>query len=168
VKLADRVQHFIKRLPGNVIIRSEITMLGSATQLTDALNTLIKKGIIVRIGLGIYAKTRKSSVTGAQVPAGSLETLATEALGKMGILFSVGRAAAAYNSGATTQLPGSFAVHTGNRKISRKIEVGGRRLVYETMAELFVGLPTLSGPPLRARSPSNAATGADQYRLPLA
>lgn len=91
----------------------------------------MQRGIIVRIGLGIYAKTRKSSATGANVPAGSLETLATEALGKMGVLFSAGRAAAAYNSGATTQLPGSFVVHTRNRRISRKIEVGGRRLVYE-------------------------------------
>ncbi|WP_232229800.1 hypothetical protein [Polaromonas glacialis] len=36
-----------------------------------------------------------------------------------------------------------------------------------TMAELFAGLPTLSGrPPLRAQSPGNAATAADQYRLP--
>lgn len=131
MKLADRLQRAIKRRPGNVIFRSEITTLGSATQLTDALNSLLKKGIIVRIGLGIYAKTRKSSVTGAQVPAGSLETLATEALGKMGVLFSAGRAAAAYNSGTTTQLPGSFFVDTGNRRISRKIEVGGRRLAYE-------------------------------------
>ena len=131
MKLADRLQHFIKRLPGNVIFRSEITMLGSATQLTDALNTLMKRGIIVRIDLGIYAKTRKSSVTGAQVPAGSLETLATEALGKMGVLFSVGRAAADYNSGASAQLPGSFVVYIRNRRINRKIEVGGRRLVYQ-------------------------------------
>lgn len=131
MKLADRLQRAIKRRPGNVICRSEITTLGSATQLTDALNILMKRGIIVRIGLGIYAKTRKSSVTGAQVPAGSLETLAAEALEKMGVLFRLGRAAAAYNSGATTQLPGSFVVDTGNRRISRKIEVGGRRLVYQ-------------------------------------
>jgi len=34
-------------------------------------------------------------------------------------------------------------------------------------AELFAGLPTVSGrPPLRAQSPGNAATAADQYRLP--
>ena len=37
---------------------------------------------------------------------------------------------------------------------------------HRTMAELFAGLPTLSGPPLRVQSPSNAATAADQYRLP--
>lgn len=131
MKLADRLARSIKRCSGNVILRSEIAKLGSATQLTKALNTLIKNGVIVRIGSGIYAKTRKSSVTGASVPAGSLETLATEALEKMGVLFSVGRDAAAYNSGATTQLPGSFVVHTGNRRISTKLEVGGRKLVYE-------------------------------------
>ena len=35
-----------------------------------------------------------------------------------------------------------------------------------TMAELFAGLPTISGPPLRAQSPGNAADAACQYRLP--
>ena len=131
MKLADRLQRSIKRRPGNVIFRSEITTLGSATQLTDGLNSLMKRGIIVRIGLGIYAKTRKSSVTGVSVPAGSLETLATEVLEKMGVLFSLGRDAAAYNSGATTQLPGAFIVNTGNRRISRKLEVGVRVMPVE-------------------------------------
>lgn len=35
-----------------------------------------------------------------------------------------------------------------------------------TMAELFAGLPSMSGLALRAQSPGNAATAADQYRLP--
>jgi hypothetical protein len=37
---------------------------------------------------------------------------------------------------------------------------------HRTMAELFAGLPTISGPPLRAQSPSNAAAATHQYRLP--
>ena len=131
MKLADRLQRSIKRRPGNVIFRSEIAELGSPAQITAALNTLLAKGVIVRISTGIYAKTRKSSVTGATVAAGSLETLATEALGKLGVVFRAGSAAAAYNSSATAQLPGSFVVDTGNRRISRTIEVGGRKLVYE-------------------------------------
>ena len=131
MKLAERLLRSIEDHAGNVICRSEIATLGSATQLTEALNTLMTRGIIVRISSGIYAKTRKSSVTGVSVPAGSLETLATEALEKMGVMFRVGRAAAAYNSGATTQLPGVFIVNTGNRRITRKLEVGGRKLVYE-------------------------------------
>ena len=35
-----------------------------------------------------------------------------------------------------------------------------------TMAELFAGLPTVPGPPLRAQSPANTAGAKDQYRLP--
>ena len=42
-----------------------------------------------------------------------------------------GQAAAAYNVGQTTQLPGTFVAHTGNRRISRKIVVGGRTVTYE-------------------------------------
>jgi hypothetical protein len=131
MKLADRLLRLIERQPGNVIFRREIAGLGSPAQLTAALTTLIDKGVIVRISIGIYARTRKSSVTGATIPAGSLETLATETLKKMGVPFNLGRAAAAYNAGDTNQLPGAFVVDTGERRISRKITVGGRTLGYE-------------------------------------
>lgn len=88
----------------------------------------------MRIGTGVYAKTRTSSVTGATIPAGSLETLVTETLKKLGVSAREGSAASAYNAGSTTQLPGKFVVNTGRRRISRKIEVGGeggRSVVYE-------------------------------------
>lgn len=87
--------------------------------------------MLMRIGTGVYAKTRKSSVTGATIPAGSLETLATETLRKLGVQVTAGKAAAAYNAGKTTQLPGTFVVNTGRRRITRRIEVGGRTLAYE-------------------------------------
>jgi len=131
MKLADRLLRFIERQAGNVILRSELAELGSRPQITAAVNALIAKGVIVRIGIGIYARTRKSSVTGATIPAGSLETLATETLKKMGVPFNLGRAAAAFNAGDTNQLPGAFVVDTGERRISRKITVGGRTLGYE-------------------------------------
>jgi hypothetical protein len=79
----------------------------------------------------VYAKTRQSSVTGAIIPAGSLETLGVEALRKLGVPVAPGRAAAAYNAGATTQIPGIFVANTGRRRISRMISVGGRALKYE-------------------------------------
>jgi len=131
MKFSDRLLRLIERQPGNVIFRAELAGLGSPAQITAALTTLIDKGVIVRISIGIYARTRKSSVTGATIPAGSLETLATETLKKMGVPFNLGRAAAAYNAGDTNQLPGAFVVNTGERRISRKITVGGRTLGYE-------------------------------------
>jgi predicted transcriptional regulator of viral defense system len=131
MKLTDRLLRSIKSRSGQVVFRSEVARLGSPAQVTAALNELMAKGVIARIGRGVYAKTRQSSVTGAVVPAGSLETLATEALQKMGVAVGAGQAAAAYNAGQTTQLPGTFVAHTGNRRISRKIVVGGRTVTYE-------------------------------------
>ena len=131
MKLEERMLRSVKQRTGNVILRVEIARLGSASQVTEALKSLQAKGVLVRIGTGVYAKTRKSSVTGATIPAGSLETLATEALKKLGVTVRPSKAAAAYNSGKTTQLPGAFVANTGGQRIRRKIAVGGRSVVYE-------------------------------------
>ncbi|WP_423596491.1 DUF6088 family protein [Roseateles sp. MS654] len=131
MKLQERVLRSIKRRAGNVIIRAELAGMGSASQITEVLKVLQERGVLMRIGTGVYAKTRKSSVTGAIIPAGSLETLATEALRKLGVQVTAGKAAEAYNSGKTTQLPGTFVANTGRRRITRKITVGGRTVTYE-------------------------------------
>lgn len=121
----------IEKSSGNVVLRSDVAGLGSATQVSKALKVLQENGVLVRIGTGVYAKTRKSSVTGARIPAGSLETLAAETFRRLGVSINAGSAAAAYNSGNSTQLPGAFVANTGSRRISRKIVVGGRAVVYE-------------------------------------
>ena len=131
MKLQERMLRSIQQRAGNIILRTEVARMGSPTQVTEVLKSLQDKGVIVRIGTGIYAKTRKSSITGATIPAGSLETLATEALRKLGVAGGSGVAADAYNSGQTTQLPGAFVANTGRRRISRKITVGGRSVAYE-------------------------------------
>lgn len=127
----QRLLRSIKQRKSNVILRAELARKGSASQVTEALKALQDQGVVVRIGTGVYAKTRRSSVTGALIPAGSLESLASETLKKLGVTVRAGSAAAAYNAGSTTQLPGAFVANTGRRRISRKIEVGGRQVVYE-------------------------------------
>jgi len=131
MKLEERLLRSIRKRNSDVILRAELAGMGSASQLSEALKALQEKGVLVRIGTGVYARTRRSSVTGAVIPAGSLETLATQALRKLGVDVQAGRAAAEYNSGRTTQLPGAFVANTGGRRISRKITVGGRSVIYE-------------------------------------
>ncbi len=131
MKLQERMLRAIKQRAGSVILRRELAGLGSASQVTEALKALQARGVIVRIGTGVYAKTRRSSVTGKIIPAGNLENLGLEALRKLGVSVAPGKAAAAYNAGTTTQIPGAFVVNTGCRRISRKISVGGRALKYE-------------------------------------
>lgn len=129
--MQERMLRAIKQRAGNVVLRQELANLGSASQVTEALKALQARNVIIRIGTGVYAKTRKSSVTGSIVPAGTLETLGVEALRKLRVPVTPGAAAAAYNAGAATQIPGVFVANTGRRRISRRISIGGRTLQYE-------------------------------------
>lgn len=131
MKLEERMLRAVRLRESNVILRAELAKLGSPSQVSEAIKSLQKKGVIVRISKGVYSKTKISAVTGAVIPVGSLETLATEALMKMGVTLQVGRSAGQYNAASTTQIPGVFIVNTGDRRISRKFEVGGRSVIYE-------------------------------------
>lgn len=127
----DRVWDAIQNDGGAVVLRREFIGLASLSAIDRAISALCAEGLLYRIGTGIYARTRTSSVTGALIPAGSLESLAGEALQKLGVEFRASRATRAYNERRTTQLPGTIVVNVGGRRISRRIEVGGRRLNYE-------------------------------------
>lgn len=131
MKLNEKMLRTVEQHQGNIILRSDVAHLGSASHVSAVLRRLQADGILVQIGLGVYAKTRTSTITGATVPAGSLETLADEVLKRLGIGVTAGRAAREYNAGKTTQMPGEVVAHTGQRRISRKIIVGGRVLRYE-------------------------------------
>jgi len=131
MKLEDRIRRSILQRAGNVVLRADFTGMGSSSQITEALKSLQIKMVIVRIGTGVYARTRKSSVTGEIIPAGSLETLAPEVFRRLGVSVTAGAAAKAYNAGKTTQLPGTFVANTGSRRIRREIVVGGRKVTYE-------------------------------------
>lgn len=131
MKVQERIMRAIEKHPGNIVLRSDFSGLGSVTQVSKVLKILQTQGVLIRISTGVYTKTRKSSVTGAIIPAGSLETLAVEAFRRLGVSIGPGSAATAYNSGESPQLPGTFVVNTGRRRITRKIMVGGRSVVYE-------------------------------------
>jgi hypothetical protein len=127
----ERLTKSIANRQGTVILRSELRNLGSYSQVSRSLEELVQKGKLVRVGRGIFVKTRISSLTGRPVAAGTLESVATETLKKMGIKVSPGNLTREYNRGKSTQLPMQFVVNTGARRISRKISVGGRTLMYE-------------------------------------
>jgi hypothetical protein len=121
----------IRRRRGSIVLREDFAGIGSQSSVSRALQALLSLGVLIRISPGIYAKTRVSSVTGNVIAAGSLETLSVEVMKRLGIKVRPGRAAQAYNSGATTQLPGTLVVNTGARRISREITVGGCTLGFE-------------------------------------
>lgn len=167
MSVAQRMRRSIKQRRGNVVLRSELTAMGSRSQVTTALNKLLEAGVLVRIGTGVYAKTRVSSATGSVIPAGSLETLSAEALRKLNVAVTPGRAAGDYNEGRTTQIPGTLVVNTGTRRIQRRIAVGGRSLAYESMRTTAANRPSSTNrhEQLLNREAFMAAMGLSQRAL---
>jgi len=127
----EKILIAIVGMPGTVVLRAELNRFASYSQVSKILANLVREGRLIRAGKGIFVKTKISSITGNTIASGSLETVATEALQKLGIEAGPGQATDDYNKRRTTQIPGKFVVSTGNRRISRRIEIGGRHLLYE-------------------------------------
>jgi hypothetical protein len=131
MKLEARVMRSIARRRGVVILRSELADLGSPAQLSRVLAALVKSGKLVRVGRGVYAKTRINRFTGRPAPAATFEAIASEAFRKLGIDIVPGTLLCEYNAGKSTQVPMTPLVSTGTLRISRKIQVGRKVVIYE-------------------------------------
>jgi hypothetical protein len=131
MRLEDRIVRSVKQRKGVVVLRSDVAPLGSTAQVGRVLAKLVSEGALVRVSMGVYAKTRRNKFTGKLTVAGTFESIAAETFRKLGIEVSPGRAARDYNAGTTTQIPIMPVASTGRRRISRKIRVGSRSVSYE-------------------------------------
>lgn len=131
MRLADRICRSIAQRQGLVVLRSEFSRMGSDSQVGRVLARLVAEGRLVRVSKGAFAKARINKFTGQPTPAGTLEDVAAELFRKLNVEIAPGRLADDYNAGRSTQIPMSATVNTGHRRISRKVTVGGRTIVYE-------------------------------------
>lgn len=118
-----KVEKIIESLPYTVILRSDLTLLGSNNQIMYALNKLIKQKKIVRVGYGIYAKIRIS----IHIPEllvlqcqGGFSMMTRELLSRLNIPWIQSEAEEEYNLGLTTQIPVRSILRI-KKKFSRKI-----------------------------------------------
>jgi len=91
---------------------------------------LTKKAKLIKIGYGLYAKARVSSLTGNIVPMEPLPTLAQRALDRLGASPGPSRAATDYQEGRSTQVPTGRLISV-NKRISRKIAYDSIAVSYE-------------------------------------
>ncbi|MEZ2307115.1 DUF6088 family protein [Paraburkholderia strydomiana] len=126
-----RIKRSIALRDGTVVLRSDVANLGSPAQVSRVLARLVANGALVRVSLGVYAKTRLNKFTGKLAPAAPFESIAAETFQRLGIAVMPGRLAREYNEGKTTQIPVDGAVSTGARRITRKITVGRKSVKYE-------------------------------------
>jgi len=125
-KIANRIAR--KRSP--VLLREDFDDLGGYDQIGRALLSLTKKGKLIKIGYGLYAKAKVSSLTGNTVPIASLPTLAQKALDRLGAGPGPSRASIDYQQGHSTQVPTGRLISV-NKRISRKIGYNNMAISYE-------------------------------------
>ncbi|MDR6449774.1 DUF6088 family protein [Paraburkholderia sp. 22099] len=129
--LEDRLKIAIAKRASDVFLRTDFARLGSEAQLGRALRSLIENGVIVKLGVGVYAKAKRSVLSGEPIPVQPVEVLAEEALGRLGVKVYPSKQVELYNAGKTTQLPAATVVNTGNRRIVRKLGFGKKTVQYE-------------------------------------
>jgi hypothetical protein len=129
--IKDRIIRSISMRQGEVVLRSDFEDMGSPAQVTRGLNELVRIGRIIRIGYGVFAKAKLSSISGKPVPRQTLEILTLETLKKLGASPIMGLAQEKFASGKTTQIPMKTVFNIGAKRITRKITVGNRTAIYE-------------------------------------
>ena len=127
----SRISLLIDGSPGEILLRSSFAQLGTPSRITRALSALVVEGKIVRLGYGVYAKAKPSSLSGKPIPRKVLEELTPEIFEQLDVPISYGKAITDYVSGNTTQIPTALVINTGTKRISRKISLGGREVKYE-------------------------------------
>lgn len=127
----DRVIAKIKRSSSSVFLRKEFDRLGDYRQVSRAINAAAASGMLVKVGFGLYAKARPSTISGKPVPTVPLLNIGLEVMQKIGVIADVGKDAVALREGRSTQVPMLPIINIGKARVSRKIAVGNRQVVYE-------------------------------------
>jgi hypothetical protein len=119
----------IDRKRADVFLRADFEDLGGYDQIGRVLRKNVRKGRLVKVGQGLYARARRSMTNGDPVPVGGLSAL-KEALRRVGVETLPSRLEQDYNAGKTPQVPTGRVVGV-TRRVRRKIGYGGFALSFE-------------------------------------
>ena len=113
-----------------MFLRKDFEDIGGYDQIGRILRRLVKKGILINLGYGVYARARQSTITGKCVPEKPLQELAKEAMRKLGIETAPSTAEAAYNTGRSTQVPTGRVIGV-KRRVTRRLGYDGKYVSFE-------------------------------------
>jgi len=134
VKYEDSIEYkvwkFIEGLGGNIVLRSDLSGLAMDRQITRALNSLVEKNRLAKIGYGVYAKLQYSELGEMFYMPGGLLGNTREALTRLGIRWTLSAAEQDYNGGLTQQVPVSPRTKLLDR-FRRKLTYAGREMRFE-------------------------------------
>lgn len=100
--IEERIGRSIAKRKDDVFLREDFVKFGSEAQVSRALRRLVLDGVLVKLGVGVYARAKKSVLSGKAIPVKPVEVLAPLALRKIGVKIYPSQMTQEYNSGATT------------------------------------------------------------------
>jgi Family of unknown function (DUF6088) len=128
--LEKRLAKRLTRKRGDVFLRADFSDLGDYDQIGRALRSLARNGRLMKIGQGLYARARRSSLDNKLIPEKGLATL-KEALQRLGVETVPTRFERAYNSGRSEQVPTGRVVAIRGKRLRRRIGYDGFFLSFE-------------------------------------
>jgi hypothetical protein len=127
--LQTKLQKRIARKQGDVFLRADFEDLGGYDQVGRVLRDLVRKGQLIKLGYGVYARAIKSPLSGKPMPPKGLATVA-EAVERLGVKTAPTRLEKDYNAGKTTQVPTGRVIGIQGR-LRRKLGYNGITLSFE-------------------------------------
>lgn len=124
----DRVRRSVARQSSDVVLRRDLMHLGSTARVDAALGSLVKEQKLIRIGMGVYAKTVELR-SGQRVLPKDFSLIAEEALVRLGVDFELHPVIVEYRAGLTDQIPVRLVVAPSQR-VARKLSVGRLSVKY--------------------------------------
>jgi hypothetical protein len=127
--IANKVKTRVSRSKRYVFARADFTDIAGYDQVGRELRKLVKNGLLIRIGYGLYTKARINSLTGKIMPAspGGADGVILEAVEKLGVDYKFDDFSQQSIDGDSLQIPASFQIITNNR-FKRKIVVSNRAI----------------------------------------
>jgi hypothetical protein len=130
VPLATRMERRIDDLDGNVVLRQDFKGMADDDQIGRGMRTLVRKGKIVRIGQGLYAKATVGPLSGKILPRKDITDLAREAMSRLGYEVVPTRWERDYAQRKTEQVPLGRVVGV-TKRVRRTISWEGRSVEFE-------------------------------------
>ncbi|MEA1968037.1 MAG: DUF6088 family protein [Thermodesulfobacteriota bacterium] len=132
--LEEKIRCRIKRTKESTFIPQDFADFSNRDQVLRALRNLIQKNLIIRVGQGVYTRSRISSITKKPIPEQNLRIIAITALKKNGVTVLPTRYEQEYNKGTSTQVPTGLMIGV-NKRVTKKIGFNGRFVKYEKISK---------------------------------
>ncbi len=131
--LEARMNYRIKRSAVPVFVPKDFKDLSDNDQIGRVFRKMTKSGAPIKIGKGVYARSKTSKLSGKPTLEKPLQYLARDLLQKIGVEAAPSSFDKAYNEDKTTQVPTGRVIGVIGR-IDRKIGYNGNYVTYEKVS----------------------------------